>query len=93
MTATTLEARPPRAAGPFTPGRPGTVGRRQRRTAYMLLAPCVVVLLALAIFPLFYSGTLSFRVDPLYNPDVARFVGWRNYEDLFDDSGSGTASG
>lgn len=86
MTATTLEARPPSAAGPFAPGRPGTVGRRQRRTAYMLLAPCVVVLLALAIFPLFYSGTLSFRVDPLYNPDVARFVGWRNYEDLFDDS-------
>ena len=51
----------------------------------MLLAPCVLVLLALAIFPLAFSGTLSFKVDPLYNPDVARFVGWRNYNDLFED--------
>ena len=39
----------------------------------------------LAVYPLVFSGTLSFRVDPLYNPDVARFVGWRNYEDLFDN--------
>ena len=85
MTVANLEARPPRAAGPSRPLRPGAVARQQRRTAYMLLAPCVLVLLALAIFPLAFSGTLSFKVDPLYNPDVARFVGWRNYNDLFED--------
>ena len=85
MTALTVEARPSRAAGPPRQGRPGAVARQQRRTAYLLLAPCVIVLLALAIFPLIFSGTLSFKVDPLYNPDVARFVGWRNYNDLFED--------
>ncbi|MDE0050223.1 MAG: hypothetical protein OXO52_10590, partial [Rhodospirillales bacterium] len=61
------------------------MARQQRRTAYMLLAPCVTILLALAIFPLIFAGTLSFKVDSLYNPDIARFVGWRNYNDLFDD--------
>ena len=85
MTAVTVEARPPRAAGPSAPLRPGAVARQQRRTAYMLLAPCVIILLALAIFPLIFAGTLSFKVDSLYNPDIARFVGWRNYNDLFDD--------
>ena len=85
MTAVTVEARPPRAAGPSAPLRPGAVARQQRRTAYLLLAPCVIILLALAIFPLIFAGTLSFKVDSLYNPDIARFVGWRNYNDLFDD--------
>ena len=85
MTAVAVEARPPRAAGPPAPLRPGAVARQQRRTAYLLLAPCVVILLALAIFPLIFAGTLSFKVDSLYNPDIARFVGWRNYNDLFDD--------
>lgn len=85
MTAVTVEARPPRAAGPSGPLQPGAVARQQRRTAYLLLAPCVIILLALAIFPLIFSGTLSFKVDSLYNPDIARFIGWRNYNDLFDD--------
>ena len=85
MTAVTVEARSPRAAGPPAPLRPGAVARQQRRTAYLLLAPCVIILLALAIFPLIFAGTLSFKVDSLYNPDIARFVGWRNYNDLFDD--------
>ena len=85
MTAVAVEARPPRAAGPSAPLRPGAVARQQRRTAYLLLAPCVIILLALAIFPLIFAGTLSFKVDSLYNPDIARFVGWRNYNDLFDD--------
>lgn len=66
--------------------RAGALGRHQRNVAYLLLAPAVLVLLALAIYPLIFSGTLSFRVDPLYNPNVARFVGWRNYTDLFEDA-------
>ena len=67
------------------PGRTGTVARRQRRVAFLLLAPAVLVLLALAIYPLVFSATLSFRVDPLYNPNVSRFIGWRNYGDLWED--------
>ena len=63
-----------------------TVADHQRRVALLLLAPTVVVLLLLAIYPLIFSATLSFRVDPLYNPKVARFIGWRNYNDLWEDS-------
>jgi multiple sugar transport system permease protein len=69
-----------------TPPRVGAVARQQRRVAYLLLAPAVLVLVGLAIFPTIYSITLSFRVEPLYNPGVARFVGWRNYDDLFHDA-------
>ena len=58
---------------------------RQRAVAYLLLAPAVIILLLLAIYPLIYAGVLSFRVDPLYNPNVARFIGWRNFSDLFED--------
>lgn len=67
------------------PGRTGTVARRQRRVAFLLLAPAVLVLLVLAIYPLVFSLTLSFRLDPLYNPTISRFVGWRNYSDLWED--------
>ena len=67
------------------PGRTGTLARRQRRVAFLLLAPAVLVLLVLAIYPLVFSVTLSFRLDPLYNPNVSRFIGWRNYGDLWED--------
>jgi multiple sugar transport system permease protein len=77
---------------PPTVGRPPGVTRRQRmatrqrrRTAQLLLAPTVLVLVALSIFPTLVSAVLSFRLEPLYNPKVARFVGWRNYNDLFQD--------
>ncbi len=66
--------------------RISAVGQQQRRIALLLLAPVVLVLLSLAIFPMIFSGMLSFRVDPIYNPNVARFIGWRNYNDLFQDS-------
>ena len=66
-------------------GGTGTVAQRQRQIAFLLLAPAVLVLLALAIYPLIFSITLSFRLDPLYNPNVARFIGWRNYGDLWED--------
>ena len=87
MTAGDRQARWLNAAGsaPTTP-RVGAVARQQRRVAYLLLAPAVLVLVGLAIFPTIYSITLSFRVEPLYNPAAARFVGWRNYDDLFHDA-------
>ena len=66
--------------------RISAVGQQQRRIALLLLAPVVLVLLSLAIFPMIFSGMLSFRVDPIYNPNVARFIGWRNYNDLSQDS-------
>ena len=85
MSVTKTEARLSSTAGP-PPRRVNAVAHRQRMVAYMLLAPAVLVLGILAAYPLVYSGILSFKVDPLYNPDVARFVGWRNFEDLFDNA-------
>ena len=85
MSVTKTEARLSSTAGP-PPRRVNAVAYRQRMVAYMLLAPAVLVLGILAAYPLVYSGILSFKVDPLYNPDVARFVGWRNFEDLFDNA-------
>jgi multiple sugar transport system permease protein len=58
---------------------------RRRRLARFFLAPTLLVLIGLSIFPTVYSAILSFRVEPLYNPNAARFVGWRNYSDLFRD--------
>lgn len=87
MTLGDGAARSQGAAGrPDSNRRAGAVARQQRRTAYLLLAPCVLFLLGLAIFPTIYSVVLSFRVEPLYNPNAARFVGWRNYSDLFGDA-------
>ena len=73
-------------AGPPVKFHNSELARQQRKVAYLLLAPEVIILLALAIYPLIYAGALSFRVDPLYNPKVARFIGWRNFTDLFEDS-------
>jgi multiple sugar transport system permease protein len=87
VSSAQVEARPPMAVGPPAKRRrSGAVARHQRRVAYLLLAPAVLVLVGLAIFPTIFSATLSFRVDPLYNPTVARFVGWRNYNALFGDA-------
>ena len=89
MTTTSGEARLPTSAGPAASRakrpRAGAVARQRRLNAYIMLAPCVVVLVVLAIYPMVFSGVLSFKVDPLYNPNVARFIGWRNYDDLFED--------
>ncbi len=62
-----------------------SIRRQKRRVAYSLLLPALLILLGLAIFPLLYAGWISFRFEPLYDPTIARFVGWRNYSDLTED--------
>lgn len=86
MITSDREALPPTAGGPpAVTARKGAAARQRRRVALLLLAPTVLMLVALSIFPTVVSAVLSFRVEPLYNPKVARFVGWRNYSDLFQD--------
>src|SRR5579875_2959175 len=51
---------------------------------YLLIAPLVVCIAVLAIYPTVMTFTQSFfRVDPLNPPD--RFVGLQNYRALFAD--------
>ncbi|MFD8008838.1 carbohydrate ABC transporter permease [Streptomyces sp. NPDC058955] len=52
-------------------------------TPYALVAPFFLVFGAFGLFPLLYTGWLSFHRVSLYNVDRAEWVGLRNYTDLF----------
>ena len=52
---------------------------------YLLLAPVVIVLLALGIWPLLYSLGISLTDFHLSSDAPIHFVGLRNYGDLFAD--------
>jgi len=87
MTARSDETRlSPSAGSALVSVAMRSIRAQRRRLAYFLMMPSLVVLIGLSIFPAVVSGILSFRVHPLYNPNVARFIGWRNFEDLFDDA-------
>lgn len=59
-------------------------GDSERRVAYGFVLPVVVVILAVAIYPLGYAILLSFRSVRFNVP--TGWVGTRNYADLFGDS-------
>lgn len=59
--------------------------RSERRVAAMLLLPAVLVLLLLTIFPTIYSLWMSMQQYNLSRPDLASFVGSRNYVQLLQD--------
>ncbi|MFF3607917.1 carbohydrate ABC transporter permease [Streptomyces sp. NPDC002463] len=52
-------------------------------TPYALVAPFFLVFAAFGLFPLLYTGWLSFHRVSLYNVDRAEWVGLGNYTDLF----------
>src|SRR5690606_35092854 len=59
--------------------------RRERRAATMLLLPALIFLLLMTIFPTIYSLWLSLQQYNLSRPDLASFVGLRNYGQLLQD--------
>ena len=59
--------------------------RSERRLATMLLLPSVVFLLLMTIFPTIYSLWMSFQQYNLSRPDLAHFVGLRQYGNLLTD--------
>ena len=61
-----------------------SVALENRRLPVLLLLPAVVVMAFVVAFPMFYSLFLSFTNYTLLNP-VLRFVGLRNYINLFQD--------
>ncbi|MFI0986249.1 carbohydrate ABC transporter permease [Streptomyces exfoliatus] len=94
MASTTAPSRNGSAERPDTqppPARPtGPSAWRSRLhrwdtkgTPYALVAPFFLVFAAFGLFPLLYTGWLSFHRVSLYNVDRAEWVGLRNYEDLF----------
>ncbi|MEU2549119.1 sugar ABC transporter permease [Streptomyces roseolus] len=52
-------------------------------TPYAFIAPFFIVFAAFGLFPLVYTGWLSFHRVSLYNVDNAEWVGLQNYVDLF----------
>jgi multiple sugar transport system permease protein len=61
---------------------------KEARLAWMLISPTALIVLGIVIFPAFFSIWVSFHDIGLHNlNDVfhAPFVGWENYQKVFDD--------
>jgi multiple sugar transport system permease protein len=56
-----------------------------RRTAFVLIAPAMGLLLAINVFPFLFAVYISFHYWTLSRPIPPRFVGWLNYRELFAD--------
>ena len=59
--------------------------RKERVVAFLLLAPSVVYLFAMAIYPTAYSLWLAFQNYTIYRPDLVDFAGLDNFRALWDD--------
>jgi multiple sugar transport system permease protein len=71
-------------AAELTQGRPRRV-RSERSLAALLLLPSVGFLVLMTIFPTIYSLWMSTQQYNLSRPDLAHFVGLRNYGQLLTD--------
>jgi len=67
-------------AGPRT-----AVGRQQERLGWLLVLPSLIVVFAVAIYPLFETFRLSFTNARLASAREVRAVGWENYRTLLED--------
>lgn len=59
--------------------------RRERWVAALLLAPSLLYLLALSVYPTIYSLWLSVHNYTIYRPDKVSFAGLDNFTDLLDN--------
>jgi ABC-type sugar transport system permease subunit len=71
--------------------RPKPVGhareRNDRRLGYALVAPVVILLLAITAYPLIYNVWNAFHFDNLsYGGLPHKFVGWANFTAMFESS-------
>jgi multiple sugar transport system permease protein len=80
------------AAETISPGRSGggrsgwfTYGRKKRLMPWLFVAPCILIILLVTIFPTIYSFGLSFTKWEISLPNRP-FIGLGNYVELFGDS-------
>ncbi|MFQ6018133.1 MAG: carbohydrate ABC transporter permease [Kiloniellaceae bacterium] len=59
---------------------------RENLFALVCIAPSILVLFALTIFPLVYAAYISFHDFYMPRPHAMQFVGLQNYGDIFVDS-------
>jgi multiple sugar transport system permease protein len=60
--------------------------RSERRTAWLLCAPAVIVMLAVTGYPIVYAVVLSLQKYDLRFPDDREFVGLANYGEVLSSS-------
>jgi multiple sugar transport system permease protein len=81
MTATPVA--PAAVSVPRRLRRPGLQTRRQRRAAYLFVAPFMLLFVAMLVVPMGYALYLSLFTDRLVGGTV--FVGLQNYADALSD--------
>ena len=59
--------------------------RSQRRLAYLLIAPAVILMLAVTAYPIGYAVWLSLQRYNLASPADTKFVGFENYQTILTD--------
>jgi multiple sugar transport system permease protein len=82
MEAATAPARPAEAPPAGVTERT----REERKLAWMLCAPAVIVMILVTGFPIAYAIYLSLRKEDLRFPDQTEFVGLSNYVDVLTSS-------
>ncbi|QEX24372.1 binding-protein-dependent transport systems inner membrane component [Hypericibacter adhaerens] len=75
MTAAAVASRRAQARGPFL----------ERNFKYLIVAPAILVLLLVGLFPLIYSAVVSFQGIGMIDQDTS-FQGLLNYKALFRDA-------
>src|SRR3954468_1510827 len=84
MEAATAPART--AAPPEPKRRVSDRARAERKLAWMLCAPAVIVMLLVTGYPIAYAVYLSLQKFDLRFPDDKEFVGLSNYSDVLTSS-------
>ncbi|WP_059017300.1 sugar ABC transporter permease [Mycobacterium sp. M26] len=59
--------------------------RSQRRLAYLLIAPAVILMLAVTAYPIIYAFWLSLQRYNLASPADTKFIGFENYATILTD--------
>jgi multiple sugar transport system permease protein len=73
-TTTPAHAKPRRARAQLSEG-----ARQERRLGFWLVAPAVLVMIAVTGYPLVYAVILSFQRNNLEFPQDTKFIGFANY--------------
>lgn len=77
-------AKPPRAS--LNPLRYLALLSEQRHWAFMLIAPSLILVLMIVIYPVISGILLSFQEMRLNRPNLSGFVGLEHYVELFSDA-------
>ena len=70
---------------PNAAARSGDDRRSQRRLAYLLIAPAVILMHAVTAYPIIYAVWLSLQRYNLAAPADTKFIWFENYQTILTD--------